>query len=58
MFIRKGILYRRDRRQLVSSAARINTKLDDLYSGPYVVTKVVGNNCYRIRSISKRFTKL
>lgn len=58
MFIRKGILYRRDRRQLVSSAARINTKLDDLYSGPYVVTKVVGNNRYRIRSISKRFTKL
>lgn len=34
-----------------SSAARVNTKLDDLYSGPYVVIKVVGNDRYKIRSI-------
>lgn len=34
-----------------SSAAKVNTKLDDLYSGPYVIIKVVGNDRYRIRSI-------
>lgn len=46
-----------------SSAAKVNTKLDDLYSGPYVVTNVVGNDRYRIRSIKglrgyKSFTGL
>lgn len=46
-----------------SSAARVNTKLDDLYSGPYVVIKVIGNDRYRIRSIKglrgyKSFTGL
>lgn len=46
-----------------SSAARVNTKLDDLYSGPYVVIKVVGSDRYRIRSIKglrgyKSFTGL
>lgn len=34
-----------------SSAAKINTKLDDLYSGPYIITKVIGKDRYRIRSI-------
>lgn len=34
-----------------SSAAKVNTKLDDTYSGPYVITKVLGNDRYRIRSI-------
>lgn len=34
-----------------SSAAKVNTKLDDLYSGPYIIAKVVGNDRYRIRSI-------
>lgn len=46
-----------------SSAAKVNTKLDDLYSGPYLVIKVVGNDRYRIRSIKglrgyKNFTGL
>lgn len=46
-----------------SSAGRVNTKLDDLYSGPYIITKVVGNDRYRIRSIKglrgyKNFTGL
>ncbi|CAK1554040.1 unnamed protein product [Leptosia nina] len=34
-----------------SSAAKVNTKLDDIYSGPYIVTKVLGNDRYKIRSI-------
>lgn len=34
-----------------SSASRVNTKLDDIYSGPYVVVQVLGNDRYRIRSI-------
>lgn len=46
-----------------SSVSKVNTKLDDLYSGPYIVTKVVGNDRYRIRSIKglrgyKNFTGL
>lgn len=46
-----------------SSATKVNTKLDDIYSGPYIVTKVVGNDRYRIRSIKglrgyKAFTGL
>lgn len=46
-----------------SSAAKVNTKLDDIYSGPYVITQVVGNDRYRIRSIKglrgyKAFTGL
>lgn len=46
-----------------SSASRVNTKLDDLYSGPYIVSKVIGNDRYRIRSIKglrgyKSFTGL
>jgi hypothetical protein len=46
-----------------SSAAKVNTKLDDIYSGPYVVTKVSGNDRYRIRSVKglrgyKSFTGL
>lgn len=41
----------------------MNTKLDDLYSGPYVIIKVMGNDRYRIRSIKglrgyKSFTGL
>lgn len=34
-----------------SSVSRVNTKLDDIYSGPYIIFKVVGNDRYRIRSI-------
>lgn len=46
-----------------SSAAKVNTKLDDVYSGPYIIVKVVGNDRYRIRSIKglrgyKAFTGL
>ncbi|CAH2093270.1 unnamed protein product [Euphydryas editha] len=46
-----------------SSASKVNTKLDDLYSGPYIITKVLGNDRYRIRSIKglrgyKNFTGL
>lgn len=46
-----------------STAGKVNTKLDDLYSGPYVITKVVGNDRYQIRSIKgirgyKSFTGL
>lgn len=46
-----------------SSAGKVNTKLDDLYSGPYIVSKVIGNDRYRIRSIKgirgyKSFTAL
>lgn len=46
-----------------SSAAKVNSKLDDMYSGPYIVVKVVGNDRYRIRSVKglrgyKAFTGL
>lgn len=46
-----------------NSAAKVNTKLDDLYSGPYIVTRVIGNDRYRIRSVKglrgyKSFTGL
>ena len=46
-----------------SSAAKVNSKLDDIYSGPYIITQVVGNDRYRIRSIKglrgyKSFTGL
>lgn len=34
-----------------SSAGKVNTKLDDLYSGPYVISKVLCNDRYQIRSI-------
>lgn len=47
----------------VSSTSKVNTKLDDAYSGPYIVVKVLGNDRYRIRSIKglrgyKKFTGL
>lgn len=35
----------------VTSASKVNSKLDDLYSGPYLVVKVLGNDRYKIRSI-------
>lgn len=46
-----------------SSASKVNTKLDDVYSGPYIVTKVLGKDRYQIRSIKglrgyKSFTGL
>lgn len=46
-----------------SSASKVNSKLDDIYSGPYIITRVVGNDRYRIRSIKglrgyKAFTGL
>lgn len=34
-----------------SSASKVNTKLDDVYSGPYVISKILGNDRYQIRSI-------
>ncbi|CAK1600031.1 unnamed protein product [Parnassius mnemosyne] len=34
-----------------SSTSKVNTKLDDVFSGPYIVIKVLGNDRYRIRSI-------
>lgn len=46
-----------------SSAAKVNTKLDDIYSGPYIIAKVLGNDRYKIRSVKglrgyKAFTGL
>lgn len=46
-----------------SSAAKVNTKLDDIYSGPYIISKIMGNDRYKIRSVKglrgyKAFTGL
>lgn len=50
-------------KQAPAASGKTNSKLDDPYSGPYIITKVVGNDRYHIRSIKglrgyKKFTGL
>lgn len=65
---KNSTIYRRGdyvlwRQAPTNSVGKVNSKLDDVYSGPYVVIKVLGNDRYRIRSIKglrgyKQFTGL
>lgn len=46
-----------------TSGNKVNSKLDDLYSGPYVIIKELGNDRYKLRSVKglrgyKKFTGL
>lgn len=50
-FIGKVILFFGNKVPQVVESGKVNTKLDELYSGPQIINKVIGNNRYSIRSI-------